>query len=97
MQSDSSSIIAETFCAEIDSLLRTNEDNIIAVLLHYKRSGKEVYEFVKEPDFWTRWMHPHIFVGNYPFGEDTQVVISVGKEKHDLYYRMIKGPKDKNT
>jgi hypothetical protein len=91
--------IAETFRTEIYTLLRANEDNIMSVLLHYKKSGRTIYEILKEPNLFTKWcQEDRVFIGNYIFTDDTEVSIFIGKgEKNNLYYKLTNKEKDKKV
>lgn len=85
----------ETFRAEIDSLLRTNGYNIISVLLHYKKSGKTIYEIVKEPGFFTRLTHRYTFLRTYPY-TSADISIYIGNGGDCIYYKIVPKSRSKD-
>ncbi len=90
--------IAETFRAEISSLLKTHQENIISVLAYYQRTyGKKVYEIISEPTFLTSWLkEERIQIDVYNFTKDNDVIVFIGKKTQDFYFKFVSHPKDKN-
>lgn len=91
-------IIIQMVRADVGKLLKENDFQIMGVLLHYKKHGKEIYEIMKEQCFITRWMEPRVFIGNYPYTEDKLVSIYVGRDNQDdVYFKFVDANDKKNV
>jgi hypothetical protein len=93
--------ITQNYRAEIASFLRREEyrDNVMSIVLHYSRSGKRIFEILRDMDVFEEWFkEDRILIGTYSFTSSTDVSIYIGAHNtDDIYFRLIKKKKDKDV
>ena len=87
----SENTIIQTYQAEFSTLLPLNENNVILVLRDYKMKGRIVYEIRKKPTLLLKWSSEiRLLIGKYPFNEEVDVNVFVGKHSGSFYYKLSK-------
>lgn len=91
-------VIIQMVRAEISKILEQSKNNIMSVMLKFRKEGKRVYQILREQCFITKFFVPQLFIGTYPYTEEKRVAIYVGaNNQDDIYFQFIDMNDKKNV